>query len=113
MAALTDTRMAWRAAEIRKNDIAFDLTARHVTALKELLDRFHEKGLTLGQILPQHCRHPALDADLARVFDEIQRPRDCHHPRHPSAWLFGERCQRDVLGARHSLRPRCLAERAR
>jgi len=75
MAALTDTRMAWRGAEIRKDDIAFDLTAQHAAALNELLGRFHEEGLTLGQILPQHCRHPALDADLARLFDEIQEGR--------------------------------------
>ena len=70
-----DTRMAWRGAEIRKDDIAFDLTPRHAAALKELLDKFREDGLTLGQILPQHCRHPALDADLGRVFDEIQEGR--------------------------------------
>ena len=75
MAALKDTRMAWRGAEIRKDDIAFDLTTRHAAALKELLNGFHQKGLTLGRILPKHCRHPALDADLARVFDEIQEGR--------------------------------------
>ena len=75
MAALKDTRMAWRGADMRKDGLAFDLTARHPAALKELLDGFHEKGLTLGQILPQHCRHPALDADLARAFDEIQEGR--------------------------------------
>ena len=75
MAALKDTRMAWRGSDIKKDDIAFDLTRRHTAALKELLDSFHQKGLTLGQILPQHCRHPALDADLARVFDEIQEGR--------------------------------------
>jgi hypothetical protein len=40
-----------------------------------LLDRFHERDLTLGQILPKHCRHLTLDADLARVFDEVQEGR--------------------------------------
>jgi TfdA family taurine catabolism dioxygenase TauD len=75
MAALKDNRMAWRGADIRKDDIAFDLTARHAAALKELLNKFHEDGLRLGQILPRDCRHPALDADLARVFDEIQEGR--------------------------------------
>lgn len=75
MGILKDVRMAWRGADISKDDIAFDLTSRHTVALKELLGRFHKEGLALGQILPQHCRHPALDADLAHVFDEIQAGR--------------------------------------
>lgn len=75
MATPKDSRMAWRGADIKKDDIAFDLTARHAAALRELLDRFHKDGLALSQILPQHCRHSALDADLARVFDEIQEGR--------------------------------------
>jgi hypothetical protein len=70
-----DQLMAWRGADLNKDGIAFDLTARQVAALKELLDRFQKHGLGLGQILPQHCRHPALDSDLARVLDEIQDGR--------------------------------------
>ena len=70
-----DQRMTWRGADLGKNDIAFDLTRRHAAALEELLDRFRKRGLGLDQILPEHCRHPALDADLARVFDEIQEGR--------------------------------------
>jgi hypothetical protein len=64
--------MAWRGADLRKDEIAFDLTRRHATALEELLVRFRKQGLGLGQILPQHCRHPALDGELVPVFDEIQ-----------------------------------------
>lgn len=67
--------MAWRGADLRKDEIAFDLTRRHATALEELLVRFRKQGLGLGQILPQHWRHPALDGELARVFDEIQEGR--------------------------------------
>ena len=70
-----DLRMTWRGADLGKNDIAFDLTRRHAAALEQLLDRFRKRGLGLDQILPEHCRHPALDADLARVFDEIQEGR--------------------------------------
>src|SRR5215469_3934196 len=73
--SLPDQRMAWRGADLRKDDITFDLTRQHAAALEELLDGFHEQGLGLGQILPEHCRHPALDADLAPVFDEIQEGR--------------------------------------
>src|SRR5919205_4112941 len=73
--SLPDRRMAWRGADLRKDDIAFDLTRRHAAALEELLHRFRQQRLRLGQILPEHCRHPALDADLARVFDEIQEGR--------------------------------------
>ena len=32
-------------------------------------------GLALGEVLPEHCRHPALDADFARLFDKIQESR--------------------------------------
>lgn len=71
-----DHPMAWRGSAIRgKDEIAFDLTPRHVAALEELLGRFRKQGRELGDILPRHCRHPALDADLAGVFDEIQEGR--------------------------------------
>src|SRR4029077_19614998 len=71
-----DHRMAWRGSDIKgKDEIAFDLTARQGAALESLLDRFRTLGLGLGDIHPEHCRHPALDADLARVFDEIQERR--------------------------------------
>ena len=71
-----DRRMAWRGADIQsKDEIAFDLGAKQTAALEELLDRFERKGLGLGDIRPEHCRHPALDADLARVFEEIQDGR--------------------------------------
>ncbi len=73
--SLPDQRMAWRGVDLRKDDIAFDLTRRHAAALEELLDGFHKQRLGLGQIQPEHCRHPALDADLTRVFDEIQEGR--------------------------------------
>ena len=73
--SLPDQRMAWRGVDLRKDDIAFDLTRRHAAALEELLDGFRKQRLGLGQIHPEHCRHPALDADLARVFDESQEGR--------------------------------------
>jgi hypothetical protein len=72
---LRDERMAWRGTDLKKDDIAFDLTPGHATALQELLHKFRQEGLGIGQILPKHCRHPALDTDLARVFDEIQEGR--------------------------------------
>jgi hypothetical protein len=73
--AQIDHPMAWRGAELRKDDIAFDLSRRHAAALEEVLARVRETGLALGQIEPEHCRHPALDADFARIFDEIQKGR--------------------------------------
>jgi hypothetical protein len=76
VAAQTDQRMVWRGSDIKsKDEIAFDLTTRHAAALKELLGQFQAGRLALGDIRPGHCRHPALDADLARVFDEIQDGR--------------------------------------
>jgi len=71
-----DHPMAWRGSDIKGKDaIAFDLTGRQGAALESLLDRFRTLGLGLGDIRPGDCRHPALDADLARVFDEIQEGR--------------------------------------
>ena len=70
-----DHPMAWRGAELSKDDIAFDLTGRHRAALEEVLGRVRKAGRGLGEIGPEHCRHPALDDDLARVFDEIQEGR--------------------------------------
>lgn len=70
-----DRPMAWRGSDIRKDDIAFDLTGRQAAALEELLAKFRAQGRALGAIGPADCRHPALDAPLARVFDEIQQGR--------------------------------------
>jgi hypothetical protein len=71
-----DHPMAWRGSDIKgKRDIAFDLSPRHATALEELLGRFRKEGRALADIEPAHCRHPALDADLARVFADIQDGR--------------------------------------
>ena len=70
-----DHPMAWCGRDFSKDDIAFDLTGRHVAALEEVLLKVRGSGLPLGQIRAEHCRHPALDRDLERVFDEIQEGR--------------------------------------
>ena len=62
--AQIDHPMAWRGAELTKDDIAFDLTSRHASALEDVLLRLRESRLARGDI--QHCRHPALDRDFAR-----------------------------------------------
>lgn len=68
-----DHKMAWRDGDFTKEDAAFDLTARHRAALEDVLLRV--RGKALAEIMPADCRHPALDADLERVFDEIQQGR--------------------------------------
>jgi Taurine catabolism dioxygenase TauD, TfdA family len=70
-----ERRMAWRGAELAKDAVAFDLGRRHVAALEGVLSRVRKAGLALGEIRAEDCRHPALDADFARVFDEIQEGR--------------------------------------
>ena len=62
-------------ADFSKDDISFDLSQRQVAALEDMLLRLRKAGLVLGEIDAQHCRHPALDDDLGRVFDEIQEGR--------------------------------------
>ncbi len=66
-------KMVWRGGDFTKDDIAFDLTARQRAALTEVLHRTAKSEI--GDIEPADCRHPALDADLARVFDDIQDGR--------------------------------------
>jgi hypothetical protein len=66
-------KMAWCGGDFTKDDIAFDLTARHAAALEDVLHRVSRTEL--ADIGPTDCRHPALDADLERVFDEIQDRR--------------------------------------
>lgn len=73
--ASIEHKMAWRGAEIAKDRVAFDLTKRHAQALEEVLGRVRKANLGLGKIDAGQCRHPALDEDLARVFDEIQDGR--------------------------------------
>jgi len=67
--------MAWSGHDLAKDDISFDLSRRHVAALEDVLENVRKAGLALGEICPEHCRHPALDADLERVFDDIQEGR--------------------------------------
>ena len=66
-------KMVWRGGDFTKDDIAFDLTARHRAALEDVLHRIVHTEL--AAITPADCRHPALDADLESVFDEIQDGR--------------------------------------
>src|SRR5687768_14997993 len=73
--ARIDHPMAWRGSDIKKDDIAFDLTARQSAALEDVLGKIRARGLALGEIGPEDCRHPALDAPLASLFDEIQEGR--------------------------------------
>ena len=66
-------KMVWRGGDFTKDDIAVDLTARHRAALEEVLQRIARAEL--AAITPADCRHPALDADLEKIFDEIQEGR--------------------------------------
>jgi hypothetical protein len=66
-------KMIWRGGDFTKDDIAFDLTARHQAALRDVLARTAKSAT--AEIMPADCRHPALDADLEQVFDAIQDGR--------------------------------------
>lgn len=69
-----DRRIAWHGADFRdKGELAFDLTDKHVAALEDIVLRV--KDIPLGQIGRKDCGHPALDADLSGVMDEVQHGR--------------------------------------
>jgi hypothetical protein len=65
--------MVWRGGDFTKDDVAFDLSARQASALEDVLARTRQQAI--AEIMPADCRHPALDSDLERVFDEIQEGR--------------------------------------
>jgi len=60
---------AWCGGDVTKEELAFDLGPRHVAALEEILAR--TAGMPRDEISREHTGHPALDADLARVYREI------------------------------------------
>lgn len=68
-----DRRLAWQGTDLTKDKIVFDLTPRHIDAIKEVLARIIDKPLT--EIMPEECRHPALDDDLAKILSEVQNGR--------------------------------------
>lgn len=69
-----DRKIAWQGSDFRgKDDIAFDLSGRHIAALKDILKRV--ENISLEEIRREHCGHPALDDDLAKIFDEVQSGR--------------------------------------
>jgi Taurine catabolism dioxygenase TauD, TfdA family len=67
--------MAWRGADLKKEQIAYDLGQRQRAALDDVLLRLEKAGLRLAEIRAEHCRHPALDDAFAGLFDEIQEGR--------------------------------------
>jgi Taurine catabolism dioxygenase TauD, TfdA family len=71
----TDGPMTWHGSDLRKENIAFDLSRAQATALEDVLLRVRTAGLALANIKLEHCRHPALDDALAHVFNEIQDGR--------------------------------------
>jgi hypothetical protein len=71
---ITRHRIAWRGRDFAsKDDIAFDLSAKHVSGLKDVLRRISD--MPRDSIRKQHCLHPALDADFASVLDELMNGR--------------------------------------
>ena len=63
-------KTAWRGSDFRsKDDAAFELSSRNVAALEDLLLRL--KSAPLDSIERKDTGHPGLDADLAKVYDEV------------------------------------------
>jgi hypothetical protein len=67
--------MAWRGSEITKEEIAFDLSTRQVAALEDVLAKVEKAGLPMRAIGLEQARHPALDAPLEKLFEDIQHGR--------------------------------------
>lgn len=67
--------MTWYGSDLRKENIAFDFSRAQASALEDVLLRVRKARLPVADVKPEHCRHPALDDALARVFNEIQNGR--------------------------------------
>ena len=67
--------MTWRGSDLRKENIAFDFSRAQAAALEDVLLRVRKARCAVADIKAEHCRHPALDDALARVFDDIQHGR--------------------------------------
>jgi len=65
--------MAWIGSDLRKEDIAYALSAAQVGALKDILLRV--RSIPRDEITFEHSRHPALDDALAKIFDELMDGR--------------------------------------
>ncbi|MCV7089121.1 TauD/TfdA family dioxygenase [Mycobacterium interjectum] len=66
---VTDS-MAWTGADFTsKEDFAFDLSARNVAALESILAKTANKDR--DDITAEDARHPDLDEDLARLYQEL------------------------------------------
>jgi hypothetical protein len=62
--------MAWVGSDFKsKDDIAFDLTRKHVSALEDLLIRL--KDVPTEEIVLAQCFHPSLNDDLQKILDEV------------------------------------------
>jgi hypothetical protein len=66
--------MAWTGADLpSKEDVAFDLSPRNVAALQSILHATANKDR--DEISPADARHPDLDDDLARLYQELMNGR--------------------------------------
>src|SRR6476659_798907 len=63
-------QMAWTGDDFgSKEDFAFDLSARNVAALESIL--LATAGKDRDEITPQDARHPDLDDDLRRLYEDL------------------------------------------
>lgn len=69
-------RAAWTGSEIGgKDELAFDLTPRHLAAIDEIMAEVERHGLTPETIERAHFDHPDLNDDLARLHAEVKDGR--------------------------------------
>ena len=70
----TNDPMAWRGSDVAsKEELTFDLSRQNVAALESILLRVAD--MPRDDIAREHCSHPDLDEDLARVYVEVIRGR--------------------------------------
>ena len=62
----SDHKMIWRGGDFTKEDIAFDLTARHRAALEDVLHRVAGTEITEGKI--DHSRYVEVATRLTERF---------------------------------------------
>jgi len=68
-----DRKLAWHGQDLTKEEIAYDLTPRHIAALKEVMARVADKPMT--EISRADTGHPDLDEDIAKLLSNVQNGR--------------------------------------
>src|SRR3954452_20387067 len=72
MTVMARHREGWTGAELDREALYWEFTPAHRAAGDELMAKIEAAGIPFHEIRRRHFSHPALDADLAALLDQIK-----------------------------------------